>query len=393
MSKDRKKLLILMMGHGVAGVERTATDLAREFKARGWAAQLVFAEPVDDEPTRLAVPGRTAAEERGVLLEWARNQGVEAETNRTLHGAYATLSWQDVLDLRRFIAARRPDIVNIQCGSNHVALKDVIAVRLAGLSRLVVSIHHPDPWGEDVRRRINTGRASRLCQAMIAPSRATRDLLLEANVPARKIHIIPSGVPVPTPERLPERAEARARLGLPPDAFVISSIARLVPHKSIDRLIEAAARVPDPRGELAVVVAGDGPERADLEDLAAARLGPRAIFLGRVPDETIPDVYAASDLFCLPSKLEGFGLVYIEAAYRRVPSIGTCVGGIPDVIVDGETGLLVPVGDVAAIAAAITRLRDDPTLRAHLGEAARARAYAEFTVERMTDRYVKVLAP
>ncbi len=391
MGKKRKKLLILMMGHGIAGVERTAVDLAREFKARGWATQLVFAQPVDGEPTRLAVPGRTAAEERTILLEWCRTQGVEAETSPTLHGAYATLSWQDVLNLRRFVAAHKPDIVNIQCGSNHVALKDVIAVRLAGLARLVVSIHHPDPWGEDIRRRTNTGRASRLCHALVAPSRATRDLLLEADVSARKIRIVPSGVPVPT--RLPSRADARARLDIPPDAFVISSIARLVPHKSIDCLIEATARVPDPRGELRVVVAGDGPERADLEDLAAARLGPRAVFLGRIPDETVPDVYAASDLFCLPSQLEGFGLVYVEAAYRGVPSIGAKVGGVPDVILDGETGLLVPPGDPDALATAIARLRDDPALRARMGEAARTRAYAEFTVERMAERYAKVYAP
>jgi len=391
VSKKRKKLLILMMGHGIAGVERTATDLAREFTARDWRVRLVFAEPMDDEPKRLAVPGRTAAEERAILLEWSRNQGVEAATHPTLHGAFATIPWQNVLSLRRFVAAHKPDIVNIQCGSNHVALKDVLAVRLAGPKRLVVSIHHPDPWSEDPRHRVNTGRASRLCDAVIVPSRATRDLLLEANVPARKICIIPSGVPVPT--RLPSRADARARLGLLADAFVVSSLARLTPHKSIDCLIEAAARIPDPAGQLRVVVGGDGPERAALEDLAAARLGPRAVFLGQLPDEAVPDVYAASDLFCLPSQLEGFGLVYVEAAYRGVPSIGTNVGGVPDVVLDGETGLLVPPGNPNALAAAIARLRDDGALRARLGEAAHARAYAEFTVERMTDRYAKVLAP
>jgi len=390
VGKKRKKLLILMMGHGIAGVERTAVDLAREFKARGWVAQLVFAQPVDD-PIRMSVPGRTVAEEQTILLEWARNQGVEAEISPALHGSYAAISWQDMLNLRRFVVAHKPDIVNIQCGSNNVALKDVIAVRLAGLSRLVVSIHHPGEWGDNVRRRVNTRRASHLCDVIVVPSRATRDRLLEADVPARKIRIIPSGVPVPT--HLPVRADARARLGLPPDAFVISSIARLVPHKGIDCLIEAAARVPDPQGDLAVVVAGDGTERVALEDLAAAHLGPRAIFLGRVPDETIPDVYAASDLFCLPSHMEGFGLVYVEAAYRGVPSIGTDVGGVPDVVDDGETGLLVPPSDVGALAAAIARLRDDGALRARMGAAARTRAYAEFTVERMADRYTTVYAP
>jgi len=393
VSKKRKKLLILMMGHGIAGVERTAVDLAREFAARDWAVRLMFAEPVDDEPKRLAVPGRTAAEERAILLEWSRSQGVEAETSPALHGSYAALSWQDALNLRRLVAAHKPDIVNIHGGSNHIPLKHVIAVRLAGLSRLVVSVHHPGSWDNNVRRRVNTGRASRLCDVVVVPSRAMRDLLLEADVSARKIRIIPSGVPVPTPTRLPDRAEARVRLGLPPDAFVVGCLARLTPHKSVGDLIEAAARVPDPDGRLRVVVAGDGPERAALEDLAAARLGPRATFLGRIPDETIPDVYAAADLFCLPSHMEGFGLVYVEAAYRGVPSIGANVGGVPDVIVDGETGLLIPVGDVPALTAAIVRLRDDPALRQRLGEAARTRAYAEFTVEHMIDRYAKVYAP
>jgi len=379
-----------MMGHGIAGVERTAIDLAREFAARDWRVRLVFAEPVDDA-LREAEARWTAEEERAALLEWSRDQGVEAATHPALHGVFATIPWKNVLSLRRFVAAHKPDIVNIQCGSNHVALKDVLAVRLAGRSRLIVSIHHPAPWDQAPRHRVNTGRASRLCHALIAPSRATRDLLLEADVPARKIHIIPSGVPVPT--RLPSRADARAQLGLPPDAFIVSSLARLVPQKNIGAFIEAAARVPDPREKLRVVVAGDGVERAALEDLAAARLGPRAVFLGGIPDEAVPDVYAASDVFYLPSKLEGFGLVYVEAAYRGVPSIGTDVGGVPDVVVDGETGLLVPVDDVAAIAAAIVRVRDDPALRARLGEAARTRAYAEFTVERMIERYVRVLAP
>ncbi len=382
MGGRRKKLLILMTGHDIGGVERTVTDLAREFKARGWDVRAVFAQPPDEA-------------KRSTLLEWCRSQGVEAETSPALISALSPHSWRDVLRLRRLIAAYNPDVVNIHYGHNFIPIKDVLAVRLAGLRRLVVSVHHPESWseGSGPRHRINTGRASRLCDVVVVPSRATRDLLLEADVSARKIRIIPSGVPVPTPTRLPDRAEARVRLGLPPDAFVVGCLARLDPHKSVGDLIEAAARVPDPRGELRVLIAGDGTERAALEDLAAARLGPRATFLGRLPDEAVPDVYAASDLFCLPSKLEGFGLVYIEAAYHGVPSIGANVGGVPDVIVDGETGLLVPPGDPDAIAAAIVRLRDDPQMLERLGEAARTRAYAEFTVERMADRYTTVYAP
>jgi glycosyltransferase involved in cell wall biosynthesis len=115
----------------------------------------------------------------------------------------------------------------------------------------------------------------------------------------------------------------------------------------------------------------------------------RAIFLGRVPDTT--DVYAASDLFVLPSHLEGFGLVFIEAAFHGVPSIGTNVGGVPYAIEDGKTGMLVPVKDDAAFAASIKKLWDHAALRQQMGEAARARACSEFTEARMAERYAAIL--
>jgi glycosyltransferase involved in cell wall biosynthesis len=205
-------------------------------------------------------------------------------------------------------------------------------------------------------------------------------------VPASKVHLIPCGVPVPQTPR--SREEARARLGLPPTAFIVGCVTRLVAYKGLDELIEAAARVPDPRGELVVAIAGDGPERARLEILAAERLGKRGVILGHVPD--VDDFYASCDVFAMPSHMEGFGLVYVEAALHGVPSIGADVGGVPDVIEDGKTGLLVPVGDIDAICRALQRLRDDPAFRHCLGQAARQRGHAEFTETRMADRFEAV---
>jgi glycosyltransferase involved in cell wall biosynthesis len=110
-----------------------------------------------------------------------------------------------------------------------------------------------------------------------------------------------------------------------------------------------------------------------------------------VPDTA--DLYAASDLFALPSYLEGFGLVYVEAAFHGVPSIGADMGGTREAILDGETGLLVPPGDRAALAGAIQRLRDDAVLRRRFGAAARARARARFAPARMADEYAAVFWP
>ena len=119
------------------------------------------------------------------------------------------------------------------------------------------------------------------------------------------------------------------------------------------------------------------------------RLSCRAQFLGRVADTT--DAYAAADLFVMPSREEGFGLVYIEAAFHGVPSIGCRVGGVPVAIHEGKTGLLIEPGDTGALSAAIQQLRCDEGLRLRMGSAARERALAEFTEATMAQRYEQVL--
>ncbi len=365
-----KVLFITTSPIDVSGVTRTSLDLARVFAARGWRVRSVFPPSPGDQ-------GR-------VLVERARGAGIMTEQHPAVRDIIDPHTLRDMRALRRLVAAGRPDVVNLHYGQNYISLKDIVAARLARPPRLVVTVHHPVPWDMmGGRKRAMTRLAALLAHAVTVNSRAMRDILLEAGVPARKIHMLPPGVQVPT--NLPGRDAARARLGLPSDAFVVGCVARLEPHKGVGDLIEAAARVPDPEGMLRVVVAGDGPERAALERLAAARLGARALLLGRVPD--IGDVYAASDALALPSHMEGFGLVYVEAAFHGVPSIGARAGGVPDVVLDGETGLLVPPGDPDALAAAIACLRDDPELRRRLGEAARARAHAEFTEERMAERY------
>jgi glycosyltransferase involved in cell wall biosynthesis len=139
-----------------------------------------------------------------------------------------------------------------------------------------------------------------------------------------------------------------------------------------------------------LLIAGDGPERASLEALARRRLPGRAMFLGHLADHA--DLYAASDVFAMPThdSRESFGLVYIEAAFHAIPSIGTRVGGIPEAILDGQTGLLVPPHAPDQLSAALERLRIDVDLRARLGRAAQTRANDRFTVRRMADRYEEI---
>jgi glycosyltransferase involved in cell wall biosynthesis len=364
------RTLILCTASEIGGMQRVVVDLARVLRGTGSAVRCV----VPKSP------------QSGRLLEWAARQGVAMESQGALLDAAAPHTWRGVWRLRQFISAASPEVVNVHYGDNFMSLKDLLAIRLAQPGRIVATVHHPTDWSESGRlKKRMTVLAARLADAIVVPSRATANVLGAAGIAPSRICVVPNGVPVP--ERPPTRVDARGRLGLPPEAFVVGTLARLAPHKGIDDLVRAMVKVDDPRVVLAV--AGDGEERAMLETLAAP-LGDRVRFLGRVEDAA--DLYASSDVFALPSLLEGFGLVFVEAAMFGVPSIAADAGAVAEVVENGLTGVLVPPGDPSAVAAAVTALRDDPATRDRMGRAARARAMERFTDRAMAAGYARVFA-
>jgi glycosyltransferase involved in cell wall biosynthesis len=153
------------------------------------------------------------------------------------------------------------------------------------------------------------------------------------------------------------REQSRCLFGFPQESLIIGTLSRLVPHKGIADLIKSMSLIKDKQTKLFLAVAGDGPEKAKLEDLASEYLPGNHLFLGRVKD--VNQFMSAIDVFVLPSYMEGFGLVFIEAAFHGVPSVGTNVGGVPDVVIANKTGLLVPPGNKQSLADAIERF---PTL-------------------------------
>lgn len=166
-------------------------------------------------------------------------------------------------------------------------------------------------------------------------------------------------------ERLGLRAETRAALGLSEDAFVVLAAAKLSPRKRIGDLIAAAAGL-----DVVLLIAGDGEERERLQALAAAK-GVDARLLGFVNIDRLPALYAAADAFAHPAENEPYGMVAVEAAIVGLPLIFTADTGAvgPTAIArPGENALVYPCGDVAALAAGLKRLRDDPELRAKLAE-------------------------
>ena len=211
---------------------------------------------------------------------------------------------------------------------------------------------------------------------------------------------VPPGVDVGrfhplTPE---ERATTRMGFGIDPEARFVLGLSRLVPRKGFDVLITAAARLAPARPDLVVGIAGGGRDRKRLERLAA-KAGAPVQFLGRVPDDTMPAVYGAADVFAMLCRnrwagleQEGFGIVFVEAAAAGVPQVAGASGGAAEAVADGVTGFVVdPPTDVDAVTAALARLLDDADLRATMGRAARTRAEEEFDEDLLARRLARAL--
>jgi glycosyltransferase involved in cell wall biosynthesis len=363
------RALMLIKASGIGGTVKLVARLACQLPACGF-------------DVRLVVPDAWGSRE---IVPWLRRQGVNAEASSAVTSAPLP-GLRTMIRLARLVRLSEAKVVNIHTEGSSLAPLELLAVRAAGCKCCIVSPHKAyrarNP-GYELGKRV----ASRFCSAIVVGNQVLRDLLIDARIPERKIHLIPIGVPAPL--RPPARAQARQHLGIALDAFVIGCVARLHKDKGVDVLIDAVARVPDPRRAICLIVAGDGEERAALEAAANDLLPGRVRFLGFVED--LAAVYSAADIFALASRREGTPLVLKEAAQYALPSVATDVGGTRDAITDGETGFLVPPDNPAALAASILRLMNDDPFRLRLGNNARLRADAEFGEGPMIRAYADVL--
>ncbi len=175
----------------------------------------------------------------------------------------------------------------------------------------------------------------------------------------------------------PGGSVVRDQLGITHDEVVVLLARRLVEKNGVIWFARALAHMR--HAEIRVIIAGDGPERAPMERvLASSDMIGRTYFLGSVPNDAMSAVYRAADLCVLPSLAEATSIAGLEAMASGLPLVGTRVGGIPTIIDDGSTGLLVPAKDPETMAAAIDLLVSDPDMRRRLGAAARQKVEREF---------------
>lgn len=229
------------------------------------------------------------------------------------------------------------------------------------------------------------GRLLGQCEAVVAVSEYTASTLQRfLSLDPRRLRVVMNGI-----DQLPfERSDPGAfRQAFPTvKEKAILYVGRLSPSKGVDVLVDAFAKVSakSPGSSLVFVGAGDSAFVRRLKQRAAS-LGASddILFAGRVPDSMLPSAYAAASVTALPSLMEGFGLSVLESMASARPCVATRVGGVPEVLADGKTGLLVPPANVERLASAIGALLDDPGLARRMGEAGRDVARSRFQLERM----------
>lgn len=228
----------------------------------------------------------------------------------------------------------------------------------------------------------------RQVDCFVCASEAIRRLLLEDGVPPTRAVTVHEGIDLERVAAAPP-AKLHEELWLPHHAPVVGNVGALVPHKGQRHLIEAAAlvlrRVPDAR----FVIAGEGELRASLEkQIKDHRLEKHVLLAGFRPD--VLSLHKAFDVFVMSSVTEGLGTSLLDAMACEKPVIATMTGGIPEVVLDGETGILVPPRDHAAMADAIVKLLSDRDLREQMGRAGLTRVRRKFSADRMVQHTLRV---
>jgi rhamnosyl/mannosyltransferase len=254
----------------------------------------------------------------------------------------------------------------------------------------LVLTHHSDTMGRAEIRRLSepfVQEAMRRASRIIVTSRRYADTSLELEPHLDKIEVIPHGID-PSKFEDAEKEEVsniQSRYG----PRLVIAIGRLVPFKGFEILIEAMRKVP---GNLLII--GEGPLRRHLEEVARdCGNSERVFFMGKIDNSQLVNYLSAADVFTMPSisRAESFGIVQLEAMAAGIPVVNTSIdSGVPEVSLDGITGMTVPPADARSLARALTTLLADRETRLKMGEAGRARVRKEFSGEQMSMRTMRV---
>ena len=297
--------------------------------------------------------------------------------------------------LRGYLKAGSYDIVH--CHSSHAHGVARLAVGAMGWGgarkpRLVVSRRVDFPVG---RYGFGALKYRHGVDVFLAISTGVRDVLIECGVDEKKIELVPSGIDLEKFNNVRDNGYLDKEFGFSAGSVVIGNVAALAPHKSQSDLIRAAERVRGKIPNVRFLIVGEGELRGKLEGLIAEMgLGDVVTLTGFRKD--VLEVLSRFDCFVLSSYLEGLCTSIMDAHAMGIPVVATRTGGVPDLVIDGETGLLVPPEEPAALADAIVRMIGDEHLKTRCSAQAKEKSGAygyETMVDKTLAAYKRVLAP
>lgn len=313
-----------------------------------------------------------------LLAERARAAGLEVRT-------HPMTSNRDISAIRYcmgLIKSASIDVVNTHSGDDSFIC--AIAGRLSGRRPVIVRTRH---LALPITSKITYSRFPH--RVVTVSEHVRRYLVEEKGIPGERVVAVPTGIdlerfdPSSTPDTL------RDELGLSRDALVAGTVAILRRKKGHHVLLAAIPEILREVPGAVFVFAGDGPQRQNIEDkIKELGIGSSVKLLGLRTD--VPAVLKALDLFVLPTLQEALGTSFLEAAAMRKPTVGTRVGGVPEAVKDGVTGLLVEPDDAKGLASAVVKLLKDPELRRSMGEAGREMVERDFSTERMVERMLEL---
>jgi glycosyltransferase involved in cell wall biosynthesis len=285
--------------------------------------------------------------------------------------------------LRRHIRGLSPDIVHTWLFAANAYGRQ--AALNEGVKHVVAGERCVDPWKSAWQLAIDRALARR-SDRIITNSSGVKEFYVSRGLPAAKFVVIPNGIDGNGTSPSASREEILAELKLPADARLVGAVGRLWPQKRVKDLIWAADLLKSTRDDTHLLIIGDGPQRSRLERYREQnQIADRVHFLGERPD--VPRLMPHFDVLWLASEYEGQSNAIMEAMAAAVPVIATDIPGNRDLVVDGVTGYLVPIGDRFEFAKRTHWLLDDAALRHRLGSTGQQRVVREFSVKQMIERH------
>ena len=356
------RILQVIDGMNVGGAEVLLVDLVRRLREAGHRVQVAYSSP-GPMAARLA----------------------EMNVPLTRLPRFARVDPILLLRLMRLMRREKPDIVH-----THLFKSDLhgrLAARWTGAPVVISTAHNNDSWAKRTPLGWLYGRTARLADRIIAVSEEVREYQIKYTfVPPEKIVTIDNGVDLRRFEGQDAAGRAvRAELGIDPDAPLVGIIGRLTEQKDHATFLQAAAQIRVAAPETRFLIVGDGPLRAELvEQARALKLDEAVIFTGLRSD--IPALMAALDVLVFSSRWEGLPVTLLEGMAAARPIVSTAVGGVPGVVGDGDSALLVPAGISSVLADAVVRVLRDPALARKLSAAARERVREKYSLDSMLNQ-------